>query len=154
MGGGWIATAIVEGRLNWLTRYLSIYNVGRLAGLNTLSTAVKAAGLKRTLQRGGPFTVFAPTEEAFGALPAGTIEALLKDPETLANILLYHVTPGKVTSSTVVTLDGEMVDMANGGSVTITVDENGVMVNDANVIAVDIMARNGVIHVIDGVLLP
>jgi transforming growth factor-beta-induced protein len=154
MGGGWIATAIVEGRLNWLTRHLSIYNVARLAGLKTLTTAVKAADLKYTLKRSGPFTVFAPTEDAFAALPEGTIPALLQDPETLANILLYHVTPGKVTASTVVTLNGEMVEMANGGNVVITVDENGVMVNDANVIAVDIMARNGVIHVIDGVLLP
>jgi uncharacterized surface protein with fasciclin (FAS1) repeats len=154
MGGGWISTAIVEGRLNWLTRHLSIYNVARLAGLNTLTTAVKAADLKYTLKRSGPFTVFAPTEDAFAALPEGTIPALLNDPATLANILLYHVTPGKVTASTVVTLNGEMVEMANGGNVAITVDENGVMVNNANVIAVDIMARNGVIHVIDGVLLP
>jgi uncharacterized surface protein with fasciclin (FAS1) repeats len=154
MGGGWISQAIVEGRLNWLTRHLSIYNVARLAGLNTLTTAVKAADLKYTLKRTGPYTVFAPTEDAFAALPEGTIPALLNDPATLANILLYHVTPGKVTASTVVTLDGEMVGMANGDNVAITVDENGVMVNDANVIAVDIMARNGVIHVIDGVLLP
>ena len=154
MGGGWISAAIVEGRLNWLTRHLSIYNVARLAGLETLTTAVKAADLKYTLKRSGPFTVFAPTEDAFAALPEGTIPALLNDPQTLANILLYHVIPQKVTSSTVVTLDGEMVEMANGGYVTITVDENGVKVNDANVIAVDIMARNGVIHVIDGVLLP
>lgn len=152
MGGGWISQAIVEGRLNWLTRYLSIYTVGRLAGLNTLTTAVKAAGLKRTLKRSGPFTVFAPTEDAFGALPAGTVEALLQDPETLANILLYHVTTGRVYAADVVTLDE--ATMANGGTVDITVAGGTVMVNDANVIAVDIKARNGVIHVVDGVLLP
>jgi uncharacterized surface protein with fasciclin (FAS1) repeats len=151
IGGGWIANAIVEGRLNWLTRYLSIYTVARLSGLNTLTTAVKAAGLKPTLKRSGPFTVFAPTEDAFGALPAGTVEALLQDPETLANILLYHVTSGRVYAADVVNLTE--ATMANGGTVDITVN-GGVMVNDANVIAVDIMARNGVIHVIDGVLLP
>jgi len=154
MGGGWISDAIIEGRLNWLTRHLSLYTVARLSGLNTLTTAVKAADLKYTLMRSGPFTVFAPTEDAFGALPEGTIPALLNDPAALSNILLYHVTPGKVTASTVVTLDGEMVEMANGGTVEISVDGGSVMVNDANVIAVDIMARNGVIHVIDGVLLP
>lgn len=151
MGGGWIASAIVDGRLNWLTRHLSIYTVARLAGLNTLTTAVKAADLKATLKRGGPFTVFAPTEDAFGALPAGTVEALLQDPETLANILLYHVTTGRVYASDVVTLTE--ATMANGGTVDITVD-GGVMVNDANVIAVDIKAKNGVIHVIDKVLIP
>lgn len=151
MGGGWIADAIVEGRLNWLTRHLSIYTVARLSGLNTLTTAVKAADLKYTLKRGGPFTVFAPTEDAFAALPDGTVEALLQDPPTLANILLYHVTSGRVYASDVVNLTE--ATMANGGTVDITVD-GGVMVNDANVIAVDIEARNGVIHVIDKVLLP
>jgi len=152
IGGGWIATAIVEGRLNWLTRYLSIYNVARLAGLNTLTTAVNAADLKYTLKRSGPFTVFAPTNDAFAALPEGTIPALLQDPETLANILLYHVTSGRVYAADVVTLNE--ATMANGGTVDIAIVNGGVMVNDANVIAVDIMARNGVIHVIDGVLLP
>jgi uncharacterized surface protein with fasciclin (FAS1) repeats len=152
MGGGWVADAIVEGRLNWLTRYLSIYTVARLAGLNTLTTAVKAADLKYTLKRSGPFTVFAPTEDAFAALPEGTIPALLQDPETLANILLYHVTSGRVYAADVVSLDE--ATMANGGTVDIMFDGTSVMVNDANVIAVDIMARNGVIHVIDGVLLP
>lgn len=151
IGGGWVSQAIVEGRLNWLTRYLSIYTVARLAGLETLTTAVKAADLDGTLRRSGPFTVFAPTEGAFAALPAGTIPALLNDPETLANILLYHVTPGTLFAADVVNLTE--ATMANGGTVEITVD-GGVKVNDANVIAVDIKARNGVIHVIDGVLLP
>jgi len=150
-GGGWIANAIIEGRLTWLTRNLSIYTVSRLAGLNTLAAAVKAADLKKTLIRSGPFTVFAPTEEAFAALPDGTIPALLDDPETLSNILLYHVTTGRVYASDVVNLTE--AEMVNGGFVSIST-ENGVMVNGANVIAVDIKARNGVIHVIDGVLLP
>jgi uncharacterized surface protein with fasciclin (FAS1) repeats len=151
IGGGWIANAIVDGRLNWLTRYLSIYTVARLSGLNTLTTAVKAAGLKSTLMRGGPFTVFAPTEDAFAALPPGTVEALLQDPATLSNILLYHVVPGVVKAKDVVNLTE--ATMANGQTVAISVD-GGVKINDANVIAVDIAARNGVIHVIDGVLIP
>jgi uncharacterized surface protein with fasciclin (FAS1) repeats len=150
-GGGWVANAIVDGRLNWLTRYLSIYTVGRLAGLNTLTTAVKAAGLQSTLKRGGPFTLFGPTEEAFAALPPGTVEALLQDPATLSDILLYHVVPGVVKAADVANLTE--ATMANNQTVSITVN-GGVMINDANVIAVDIMARNGVIHIIDGVLLP
>lgn len=152
IGGGWVSNAIVEGRLNWLTRYLSIYTVARLAGLNTLTTAVEAADLKYTLKRSGPFTVFAPTEDAFAALPEGTIPALLEDPATLSNILLYHVTAGRVYAADVVTLDE--ATMVNGDVVDIMVANGNVMVNDANVIAVDIKARNGVIHVIDGVLLP
>ena len=84
--------------------------------------------------------------------PAGTIPAPLIDPATLANILLYHVTTGRVFAADVVTLDE--VTMAQGGTVDITVDGSTVMVNDANIVAVDILARNGVIHVIDGVLLP
>lgn len=152
-GGGWISQAIVDGRLNWLTRWLSIYDVARLAGLNTLTTAVKAADLKSTLKYNGPFTVFAPTEDAFGALPEGTIPALLNDIPTLQNILLYHVTAGRVTSDIVVTLDS--APMVNGGSVSVAVVNGGVVLNnDVNVVAVDIKARNGVIHVIDKVLLP
>ena len=150
-GGGWIAYAIQNGHLQWLTKRLSLYTVARLGGFKTLATAVKAAGLKRTLKRGGPFTVFAPTEAAFGDLPEGTIPALLQDPETLSNILLYHVVSGRVTSADVVTLTE--ATMVNGGTVSITVGD-GVMVNDANVIIVDIMARNGVIHAIDKVLIP
>jgi uncharacterized surface protein with fasciclin (FAS1) repeats len=152
-GGGWIAEAIKDGRLKWLTSRLSLYTVSRLTGLSTLTTAVKAADLKSTVKFGGPFTILAPTNEAFGALPEGTIPALLNAPDTLANILLYHVVPGAVTSDIVVTLDGQDVEMANKGMVSITVD-GGVMVNDANVIVVDIQARNGVIHLIDKVLLP
>lgn len=152
IGGGWVSNAIVEGRLNWLTRYLSIYTVARLAGLETLATAVKAADLKYTLKRSGPFTVFAPTEDAFAALPEGTIPALLNDPATLADILLYHVTSGRIYAADVVNLTE--ATMANGGTTDIMVNGGNVMVNDANVIAVDIKARNGVIHVIDGVLLP
>lgn len=158
-GGGWIANAIRDGRFDWLTKRLPLYYVARLAGLSTLTTAVRAADLRSTLVFDGPFTVFAPTNEAFAALPAGTLEALLNDIPSLSNILLYHVTPGKVTSDIVVTLDGENANMANGGTVGIIVD-GGVQLDDTgtdvnkNVIVVDIMARNGVIHIVDGVLLP
>lgn len=150
-GGGWIAQAIRGGKLQWLTKRLSLYTVARLSGLPTLTTAVKAAGLRRTLMLGGPFTLFGPTEEAFAALPAGTVEALLKDPETLSNILLYHVVAGVVKAADVVKLTE--ATMANGQTVSISVGD-GVMINDANVIVVDIPARNGVIHIIDGVLIP
>jgi uncharacterized surface protein with fasciclin (FAS1) repeats len=150
-GGGWIADAIQDGHLQWLTKRLSLYTVARLTGLNTLTTAVKAAGLKYTLLKEGPFTVFGPTEDAFAALPDGTVAALLQDPETLANILLYHVVPGVVKAEDVVNLTE--ATMANGQTVSIYVND-GVMVNDANVIVTDIMAKNGVIHLIDKVLIP
>lgn len=150
-GGGWIAEAIRDGKLKWLTSRLSLYTVAQLTGLPTLTTAVKAAGLRTTLITGGPFTLFGPTEEAFAALPAGTVASLLQNPTVLQDILLYHVVPAKVTSAQVVTLTE--ATMANGDKVSITVN-GGVKVNDANVIVVDIPARNGVLHLIDGVLIP
>lgn len=152
LGSGWIVNAVRSGNLNWFTKYLSLYTVSRLAGLPTLTTAVQAAGLQNTLMYKGPFTVFGPTEQAFAALPAGTVEALLKDPATLSNILLYHVTPGVVKAKDVVTLTE--ATMANGGKVSIKVENGGVKINNANVLFVDIAARNGVLHIIDGVLLP
>ncbi len=152
LGSGWVAKAIRNGQLNWFTRYLSLYTVSRLAGLPTLTTAVKAAGLQNTLMYSGPFTLFGPTDQAFGALPAGTVEALLKDPATLSNILLYHVTSGKVKAADVVNLTE--ATMANGSKVSISVVNGGVKINNANVLFVDIAARNGVLHIIDGVLLP
>jgi uncharacterized surface protein with fasciclin (FAS1) repeats len=123
----------------------------------TLVAAVEAAGLEGTLQGDGPFTVFAPTDEAFAALLTEldvTAEELLADTELLTSVLTYHVVEGEVPAEDVVTLDGEMVETVNGASVTITVDGDAVMVNDANVIATDVFASNGVIHVIDAVLLP
>lgn len=152
LGSGWVANAIRTGQLNWLTRYLSLYTVSRLAGLPTLTTAVKAAGLQSTLMFNGPFTLFGPTEQAFAALPAGTVEALLEDPATLSNILLYHVTSGRVKAADVVTLTE--ATMANGSKVSISVVNGGVKINNANVLFVDIAARNGVLHIIDGVLIP
>jgi transforming growth factor-beta-induced protein len=123
----------------------------------TLVAAIEAAGLVDTLNGPGPFTVFAPTEEAFADLLTTldvTAEELLADTETLTAVLTYHVVPAEATSETVVTLDGAEVETVNGAPVLITVDGDSVMVNDANVLAVDIEASNGVIHVIDKVLLP
>ena len=118
----------------------------------TLVAAVKAAGLVEALQGDGPFTVFAPTDEAFAALPEGTVEALLKDPKSLASILTYHVVEGKVTSGEVVKLDKAAT--LNGQEVKIATSDQMVMINDATVVSADIMCSNGVIHVIDKVILP
>lgn len=151
-GSGWIAQAVRKGNLNWFTKYLSLYTVSRLAGLPTLATAVQAANLQKTLMFNGPFTLFGPTEEAFAALPPGTIEALLQDPATLSNILLYHATSGVVKAADVVNLSE--ATMANGETVQIVVVDGKVKINDATVLFVDIAARNGVLHIIDGVLIP
>ena len=120
----------------------------------TLVAAVQAAGLVDTLKGEGPFTVFAPTEEAFAALPAGTLEQLLADPQgQLTQILLYHVVPGNVMAADV--KDGMSATTAQGSPVTFTVSsDGGVMINDAKVVTTDIAATNGVIHVIDKVILP
>ena len=118
----------------------------------TLVAAVQAAGLVDVLKGTGPFTVFAPTDEAFAKLPAGTVEALLKDPKALGDILKYHVVAGKVMAADVVKLTE--AETLLGNSVTIKVEGGKVMVNDANVVTTDIAASNGVIHVIDTVLLP
>ena len=123
----------------------------------TLVAAVEAAGLVETLEGPGPFTVFAPTDEAFAAALEAldvTAEELLADPD-LAAILTYHVVPGEVLAADVVGLDGEMVETVNGAAVEITVTDDGmVMVNEATVVTTDVQASNGVIHVIDAVLLP
>ncbi|MGB7876298.1 MAG: fasciclin domain-containing protein [Anaerolineales bacterium] len=122
----------------------------------TLVAAVQAAGLVDTLKGEGPFTVFAPTDDAFAALPAGTVEGLLADIPALTNILLYHVVPGKVMAADVVGLDGQSAETALAGkSINIKVDGDKVILNDSvNVIITDIETSNGVIHVIDAVLLP
>jgi len=117
----------------------------------TLVAAVQAAGLVDTLKGDGPFTVFAPTDAAFAALPEGTVDALLADPDALAAILTYHVVPGKVMSGDLT--DNMMAATANGAEVTI-MTMGGVKVNDANVVTADVEASNGVIHVIDKVILP
>ena len=117
-----------------------------------LETAVIAAGLDGALSGEGPFTVFAPTDDAFNALPAGTIEALLNDIPTLTSILTYHVA-GVNALSTDLT-DGQEVVTLNGESVTVTINADGVFINDAQVTVADLVAENGVVHVIDAVLLP
>lgn len=118
----------------------------------TLAAALEAAGLVETLKGPGPFTVFAPTDAAFAKLPAGTVEALLKDKAKLTSILTYHVVAGKVEAKDVVKLDSAKT--VNGQSVTIKVMGETVMVDGATVTAADIAASNGVIHVIDTVLMP
>lgn len=117
----------------------------------TLVAAVQAAGLAETLSGEGPFTVFAPTDDAFAALPEGTVEALLDDIDTLSAILTYHVVPGAVMSGDLT--DGMTAETVNGQSVTISLGD-GVQVDGANVVMADIEASNGVIHVIDAVILP
>ena len=122
---------------------------------STLIAAVQAAGLEETLRGEGPFTVFAPTDEAFAAIPADLLESLLADPgSALTDILLYHVVVGEVLAADVVKLDGEEVGTVGGESFVVTIDGDTVRVNDAAVIATDIQTANGVIHVIDSVLLP
>ena len=120
---------------------------------NTLVAAVQAAGLVDTLKSPGPFTVFAPTDDAFAALPEGTVETLLKpeNKDQLVAILTYHVLPGKVMSTDL--SDGMTATTVQGSDVTIGT-EGGVTVNGANVVAADVVASNGVIHVIDAVILP
>ena len=120
----------------------------------TLAAALEAAGLVDTLKGAGPFTVFAPTDEAFAKLPAGTVENLLKpeNKDQLTAILTYHVVPGKVMAADVAGIDEAKT--VNGKMIDVEVDGSSVKVNDATVTAADIAASNGVIHVIDTVILP
>lgn len=117
----------------------------------TLVKAVQEAGLVDTLKGDGPFTVFAPTDEAFAKLPAGTLEALLKDKEKLAAVLTYHVVPGKVMAAQV---KPGPVKTVQGQPLTVSASYGTVMINNAKVVKTDIIASNGVIHVIDTVVLP
>lgn len=131
----------------------TIVDVAIKAGtFKTLVAAVQAAGLVETLQGPGPFTVFAPTDEAFAKLPKGTVEALIADPAKLQAILTYHVVAGKVMAAQVVGL--KSATTVNGQDVRIKVEGGKVYVDGAQVTATDIAASNGVIHVIDTVILP
>lgn len=127
---------------------------------NTLVAAIQAAELEETLRGDGPFTVFAPTDEAFDALPEGTLDALLADPQgDLTEILTYHVVDGEVPAADVLELDGQTVDTLQGGSFTVELEGDTVVLVDAagnrvNVTTTDVEASNGVIHVIDAVLSP
>jgi uncharacterized surface protein with fasciclin (FAS1) repeats len=135
------------------TEVISIIETANNAGsFKTLLAALEAAGLSKALSGEGPFTVFAPTDEAFAALPEGTIDALLKDKEKLASILTYHVLEGAVKSDMVVKVD--KAKTLNGKSVSVNVTKNKVMVDNAEVITTDIICSNGVIHVIDAVIIP
>lgn len=132
-----------------------IVEVAASAGnFKTLVAAVQAAGLVDVLKGEGPLTVFAPTDEAFAKLPAGTVENLLKpeNKEKLTSVLTYHVVPGRVTAGEVVELNSAKT--VNGRSLRISARGGQVMVDDARVTATDIMASNGIIHVIDSVVLP
>lgn len=134
---------------------LDIVDTAISAGaFNTLVAAVKAAGLVDILKGEGPFTVFAPTDEAFAKLPEGTVEDLLKEENlaTLQSILTYHVVAGKVMAADVVNL--KSAKTVEGTSIDIVVNDNGVMVDGATVLKTDIETSNGVIHVIDTVILP
>jgi uncharacterized surface protein with fasciclin (FAS1) repeats len=119
----------------------------------TLTAAVEAAGLLDTLQGEGPFTIFAPTDEAFASLPEGTVADLLKpeNRETLVSILTYHVVAGKVAAADV---SPGMVETVNGASAEITVENGTVKIDGARIIATDLTGSNGVIHIIDAVILP
>jgi len=132
---------------------MDVVHTAYKSNLKTLVAAIDAAGLSETLMNGGPFTMFAPTDEAFTELPEGTLDNLLKpeNKETLTNILTYHVVPGKVMAYDVFKL--KSATTVNGEDISITNNE-GIKVNDASVTQFDIMAKNGVIHKIDKVLLP
>jgi uncharacterized surface protein with fasciclin (FAS1) repeats len=120
----------------------------------TLAAAVTAAGLVDTLKGAGPFTVFAPTDEAFAKLPAGTVDALLKDIPKLKAILTYHVVAGKVMAADVMKMDGQTATTVNGAGLKVSTT-GGVKLNgEVNVVKTDIDCTNGVIHVVDSVLLP
>jgi uncharacterized surface protein with fasciclin (FAS1) repeats len=136
-----------------VTAQMDIVDTAVAAGsFRTLVTAVKAAGLVETLKSPGPFTVFAPTDEAFAKLPPGTLDGLLKDKEQLKAVLLYHVVPGKVMAADVVKISSAKT--AGGAVVPIKVEGGNVYVGPAKVVKTDIGATNGVIHVIDTVLIP
>lgn len=150
----YLAAGIIAATVAMPARAADIVDTAVGAGsFNTLVAAVQAADLVETLKGEGPFTVFAPTDEAFAALPAGTVEDLLKpeNKDKLVSILTYHVVPGKVMSTDL--SDDMMAKTVEGSEIKVDLD-NGVMINDATVVQADIAADNGVIHVIDKVILP
>lgn len=119
---------------------------------NTLVTALKEADLVETLRGPGPFTVFAPTDEAFAKIPKDQLQALLKDKEALKRVLLYHVVPGRYTATDVAAM--ETAPTVEGSDLSVKADRKGVSIDQAKVVSADIEASNGVIHVIDTVLMP
>lgn len=149
-----LAGALALGLGATMASAADIVDTAIAAKFTTLVAAVKAAGLVETLKGPGPFTVFAPTDEAFAKLPPGTLETLLlpENKEKLRRILLYHVVPGRVTSEQIMKLDSAKT--AEGQDLAIKLVNFNVMVNNARVIKADIDTSNGVIHVVDTVLLP
>ncbi|MEM1177807.1 MAG: fasciclin domain-containing protein [Acidobacteriota bacterium] len=146
---GLATTAIADGH----AAKADIVDTAVAAGsFETLVAAVKAAGLVDTLKGEGPFTVFAPNDEAFAKLPAGTVEGLLKDKEALTKILTYHVVAGKAMAADVVGADSHTT--VQGQSLSVETKGDAVMIGGATVLATDIVTSNGVIHVIDTVLIP
>lgn len=146
-----IAAALVAGAAT-VAHAKDIVDTAVGAGsFNTLVKAVQAAGLVDTLKGEGPFTVFAPTDEAFAKLPAGTFDSLLQDKAALTKVLTYHVVPGKVMAADVKPGEAKTVQ---GQSVKLSTADGKVMVDGATVVAADVVASNGVIHVIDSVILP
>ncbi|MDX1701640.1 MAG: fasciclin domain-containing protein [Melioribacteraceae bacterium] len=147
------ASALTAGDHGKTSKSQDIVSIALEAGkFNTLATALTEAGLVETLQSEGPFTVFAPTDDAFAKLPEGTVESLLKDKEALTNVLLYHVVSGNVTSDKVVNLNSATTIAKS--DVAINVKDGKVFINDSQVITADVKASNGVIHIIDTVLIP
>lgn len=150
-----IATAEAGNHKEKMTDQKTIVDVAVEAGsFNTLAAALQAAGLEDTLKGDGPFTVFAPTDAAFAALPEGTVETLLRpeNRQQLIEVLTYHVVPGKVMAADVVKL--ERATTVSGSDVMIKVADGTVSIDNATVVKTDIGASNGVIHVIDSVILP
>jgi uncharacterized surface protein with fasciclin (FAS1) repeats len=132
-----------------------IVSVATEAGqFKTLVAAIKEAGLVQTLQGAGPFTVFAPSDAAFAKLPKGTVEALLADKEKLVALLTYHVVAGKVMAGDIVRSGGTNPKTVNGAPVSITIRDGQVYVGSARVVTADVQASNGVIHIIDSVIMP
>ena len=123
-------------------------------GFNTLVTAIQEAGLVEALKAEGPYTVFAPTDEAFANLPEGTLDELLANPDDLKNVLLFHVIEGSVMAGDVLEMDGAMVETLLGENIKINIEDGNVFINDAQVVTTDIKTSNGVIHVINKVLVP
>jgi uncharacterized surface protein with fasciclin (FAS1) repeats len=149
------ALGLAVGSTNARAAEMDIVDTAVSAGqFTTLAAALGAAGLVDTLKGPGPFPVFAPTDEAFAKLPAGTVETLLRpeNRDQLTAILTYHVVPGTVMAADVVKVDE--AETVNGEMLNVTVNGDAVMVNDARVTATDITATNGVIHIVDTVILP
>lgn len=132
---------------------MNVLKMAEHAGsFTTLTKAIKAAGLEETLMNDGPFTIFAPTDEAFAKLPEGKLEKLMQDKEMLRSVLTYHVHPGKALAADVVKMNS--LETVNGQKAAVMVESSGVMIDRSTVTSTDIRCSNGVIHVIDTVMIP